>query len=402
MIKKYYLILLLFLQCESIPDKRGPDPNIEYALEMLKMPKFLKKILKKYGDEDVGKFFNRFIPIKINKNKAYFQDGLIIENNTNNKTYVYDINKNQLKIEVKEQNENFKINVSYKNIKDEITIDKTSNCIHKGTNDNNLLQILYLLSIDENRTKKLSAEFRNEFNKIKHFLYAIAAKSCIKKDKLLFNLSEALYPVVFLPPKTLTDFNNKIKSNKLIIGEQYILFPTDNLTMDTFNEFVWDKKNSDKQKEEYLDQYIKLARQYNFKVNVSALMNIIMFGHFETYIYFPNIKKILFIDSANDFDHLNERDNKEIIYISSSDLLKKQNGKNCFTCATLNICLLSEYLSKNDNHKNLESIMSKSSQKNKNELVEFMKGMFNTNNEILKKCVDLNYTNIQSQTKNTL
>ena len=402
MIKKYHLILLLFLQCASIPNKRGADTNIEYALVIFEKPKFLKKILKKYGDEDVRKFFSRFIPIKINKNKAYFQDGLIIENNTNNKTYVYDINKNQLKIEVKEQNENFKINVSYKNIKDEITIDKTINCIHKGTNDNNLLQILYLLSIDENRTKKLSAAFRNDFNKIKHFLYAIAAKSCIKKDKLLFNLSEALYPVVFLPPKTLTDFNNKIKSNKLIIGEQTITCPTNELDIHNLNGFVWDKKKSDKQKEELIENIIKQFRQSNRKV--SDLMNIIMVGHVETYIYFPNIKKILFIDSSKHFDEANnyKQDNKEIIYISSSDLLKIQNGSNCLTCATLNICLLAEYLSKNDNHKNLESIMSKSSQKNKNELVEFMKGMFNTNNEILKKCVDLNYTNIQSQTKNTL
>ena len=53
--------------------------------------------------------------------------------------------------------------------------------------------------------------------------------------------------------------------------------------------------------------------------------------------------------------------------------------------ATLNICLLSEYLLKDNNREILESIMKNSSQKNKSELVEFIRGMFNTENEILKK-----------------
>ena len=201
-----------------------------------------------------------------------------------------------------------------------------------------------------------------------------------------------LYPSIFYPNFLLNKLNKKIKSNKLVLGGQYITCPSNDKLVDELNGLIYDKSKSDK--EQYIEKVIKAIKNTNFKL--VNLMQIILFWHIETYIYFPNIKKILFIDSANHFDFCNnyKEDDSNAIYISSLDLSKIQNDNNCLMCATLNICLLSEYLLKDNNREILESIMKNSSQKNKSELVEFIRGMFNTENEILKKCVNLNYSKL--------
>jgi len=263
-----------------------------------------------------------------------------------------------------------------------------------------LLKIFHLLSTDENRIKKISSDFKidfkgkyidgnndfkNDFNRIKTLLYAIAAKSCIQHENKFFLLLPQYLEPISNPLMSLKRFTGT-EFNKLVIGYEEINFPSKDLAINQLNEVIYNHKKSDEQKEQYVEKFMK---KYQYK-NVE-LIGFIFAKHAGTYIFFPNIQKILFIDSNNFFDYLNEHDEQNTIYISSSDLLRKQNGNNCLTCATLNICLLSEYLSKDNNHEKLESIMKNSSQKNKSELVKFMKDMFNTKNEILKKCVDLNY-----------
>ena len=401
-IKNIIKYFFLFCQCGNSNDNnfnKNHDTIIEYLKEN-GAPDFILNIYKKYADDDVKKIGNIIWPEKRNGNKFQFKDGLIQEKNNDEILNIYNINGNDLKILCKYYKNKIKVNVQYKDIKDEVIIDTHFSCIHKGINNDTLLKILHLLSTDENRIKKISSDFKigskgkyidgnndfkNDFNRIKTLLDAIAAKSCIQhEDKFFLFLPQYLEPISN-PLMSLKRFTGT-EFNKLVIGRERINFPSNDLAINQLNEVIYNHKKSDEQKEKYVENFMK---KYQYK-NVE-LIGFIFTKHAGTYIFFPNIQKILFIDSNNFFDYLNEHDEQNTIYISSSDLLRKQNGLNCFTCATLNICLLSEYLSKDNNHEKLESIMKNSSQKNKSELVKFMKDMFNTKNEILKKCVDLNY-----------
>ena len=151
-------------------------------------------------------------------------------------------------------------------------------CTYRDQKPTNLLKILYLLLTNENRIKNINDYlWKNEFNNIKHFLYSIAVKSCCENDNIVCNVSEMLYLSIFYPNFLLNKLNKKIKSNKLVLGGQYITCPSNDKLVDELNGLIYDKSKSDKDKKQYIEKVIKAIKNTNFKL--VNLMQIILFWH---------------------------------------------------------------------------------------------------------------------------
>ena len=130
-IKNIIKYFFLFCQCGNSNDNnfnKNHDTIIEYLKEN-GTPDFILNIYKKYADDDVKKIGDIFWPEKRNGNKFQFKDGLIQKKNNDEILNIYNIDGNNLKILCKYYKTKIKVNVQYKDIKDEVTIEAFLNKI---------------------------------------------------------------------------------------------------------------------------------------------------------------------------------------------------------------------------------------------------------------------------------